>query len=96
MVGGRGRRGKGKRRREEETERKGERPSVPGTPAPGDLTGEPQGTEDSDLVPPSLWSPLGSQVKLEDTDLLGREDDKEGSSQAALETEWPECPSVTV
>lgn len=92
MVGGRG-----KRWREEERERKGERPSVPDAPAPGDLTGEPQGMEGSDLaLPPPSDLHRGSQVELEDTDLPGQEDDKEGRSPAALETEWLECLSVMV
>ena len=82
MVGGRG-----KRWREEERERKGERPSVPDAPAPGDLTGEPQRTEGSDLaLPPPSDLHWGSHVELEDTGLLGQEDDKEGRSPAALKT----------
>ena len=48
MVGGRG---TGQRRREEETEGTRERPSVPGAPAPGDLTGSPRALRTLTLFP---------------------------------------------
>lgn len=45
-----------KETREEEKEREGERPSVPGAPAPGDLTGSPRALRTLTLFPFPLIS----------------------------------------